>query len=689
MKNLYCWIAIALLLAAGAQQASAQQAPPARPSGDELERWIAHAEGLIPKQAAAYEPSKAKELAAAAKAIEQWGVELTRFDAATTPQTLLATIQRLHDAWQRVDAALERTLALRADFIAIEPQQRRQQSIRNYLAVDTQLIDLTGRLRSILADAINAAAYRFASQPALREQLVDLLLIERSSIGADVMSLALFDPPAETPNKAQPATPELKRKLLKLVAETGEFTLLPRLAEFARSTQTAPPLVVATAETIRQVGLPQDERPNRDTTLPRPPITAAQLHEILAKIPAEQLSREDQSLRDELLAWLAERKEHGLTEDRYRLGRFEVRPGDWLLMRNPSPYNLFTDLSPGLFTHVGLVTIEEGSDGRRRMVIVDLPEEGHVMPATNVEVFLERTLHYFFLRHADAAAANKMGEVARSVIGNPTEFDLNFRTGRVSELKGQPLAGKKICTYCAGLLWLCAQETGLPREEFFPLHEGVAGGRTAENLKKLGMSIGSDFVSPTGALFSPHLSIVGRREAMYDPRREIEEAAFDHFAAGLETRTLTASPDLYQSLRMKLAEAARQNPLLNQALAQAAGVSADLDLVAAARGAAVVETLDEVAYGASGDFGMAMGLLTYGGPMSELVKEATAAEKQQLEMLQVRHRDLIERLKRERVTVRQLRQILLDYYIARGKAQIDERFFAAEKPQPRRRRARS
>jgi hypothetical protein len=42
-------------------------------------------------------------------------------------------------------------------------------------------------------------------------------------------------------------------------------------------------------------------------------------------------------------------------------------------MRNPSPYNLFTDLAPGLFTHVGVVAVETGSDGKRRMVVVDLP----------------------------------------------------------------------------------------------------------------------------------------------------------------------------------------------------------------------------------------------------------------------------------------------------------------------------
>jgi hypothetical protein len=99
-----------------------------------------------------------------------------------------------------------------------------------------------------------------------------------------------------------------------------------------------------------------------------------------------------------------------------------------------------------------VVTLEEGTDGIRRMVIVDLPEQGNKMPATSVEVFLRRTLHYLFLRHDDPEAARKMGEVAAATIGNPTEFDLNFRTSRVIELKGKPLAGQKIRTYCAGLL---------------------------------------------------------------------------------------------------------------------------------------------------------------------------------------------------------------------------------------------
>ncbi len=62
-----------------------------------------------------------------------------------------------------------------------------------------------------------------------------------------------------------------------------------------------------------------------------------------------------------------------------------------------------------------------------------------------------------------------MSDAARSMIDNEIEFDLNFRTARVTELKGQPLAGKKIKTYCAGLLLLCALQSDHPGKRSFRL----------------------------------------------------------------------------------------------------------------------------------------------------------------------------------------------------------------------------
>ena len=83
---------------------------------------------------------------------------------------------------------------------------------------------------------------------------------------------------------------------------------------------------------------------------------------------------------------------------------------------------------------------------------------------------------------------------------------------------------------------------------------------------------------------------------MYSPAREIEQAVFDHFAAGLQDRQLSGSWDEYDALRIKLAESARNSPLLAKALARAAGVHEEMDLVSAAKTAAIVETLDEAAF---------------------------------------------------------------------------------------------
>ena len=89
------------------------------------------------------------------------------------------------------------------------------------------------------------------------------------------------------------------------------------------------------------------------------------MHERLTAIEASRLPEQSAATRARLLQWLHERMTKGVTEDSYRFFGHQVREGDWLLMRNPSPYNLFTDLSPGLFTHVGVVTTDVDEHGCR------------------------------------------------------------------------------------------------------------------------------------------------------------------------------------------------------------------------------------------------------------------------------------------------------------------------------------
>jgi hypothetical protein len=343
-------------------------------------------------------------------------------------------------------------------------------------------------------------------------------------------------------------------------------------------------------------------------------------------------------------------------------------------MRNPSPYNRFSDLAPGLFTHVGVVGVETGPDGVRRFVIVDLPERGARIPATTVDTYLTRTLHYVFLRHEDPAVGARMGQAAVDLIGNEAQFDLTFRTSRVQALQGKPLKGAAIHTYCAGLLLLCAQAAGVPRAEVFPVAEAPAPGNTLQNLATLGLSIGNDFISPTGALFSSRLKLVGRREPMYSPGREVQEAIYDHFANGMTQRTLKPSPGAYQALRQKLAGLSKTNPWLARAMARANQVHEQTDLESAAKAAGVIETLDEIADVQVGEFAAAYAALTAEDtprPRLSMRRE----ELQQQALYRQRHTELFQALTASRLSLRQLRMALVQFYSQRGQRQLDQRFF--------------
>jgi hypothetical protein len=670
------WLALALvvLFALWSQPAQAQTASP----GAALSQWIGYIENLVPRAATGFEPGTSEKLKPAISSAELWAVNVANLKNVSSAGQGREVIKTLLDAKQRVDRLLDSTLEIRGQFAAIPEQTQQHEAARSYLRVTAQLIDFSGRLRYLQSDVLNGGIALFTASPQDVETLLDLLIEYRSSIGASALIGQLAEPTSAKGLLRRRSGSDIQPKLLKLISVSGQSSLLPQVAEFLSRSDLPPALVIEAAETIRQVGLPQEPRPNTPKDLPSPAITARQLQPILVRLPAASLSGDLAARRSALLGWLDGQVKSGLTEESYRLGTFEVQPGDWLLMRNPSPYNLFTNLAPGLFTHVGVVTTETGADGIKRMVLVDLEERGDHMPATNVEIFVQRSLHYVFLRHPDRAIAQGMSDAARSVIGNPTEFDLNFRTDRVLELQGKPLAGRKIKTYCAGLLLLCALQTPANRAELFPLAEGPSGGNTVENLAKLGMSFGRDFSSPTGALFSPRLLLVGRREPMYDPRREVEEAVFDHFAEGLIHKTLIPSPDLYDSLRLKLAEATKLSPLLAQAMAKAVGVSADMDLVSAAKTAAVVETLDEIAFDASADFLEARDAMR-GGSLDQLRKEGADQETLDLtEEYRRRHADFYKAVQSGQWSARQVRVALVQYYSEAGKRTIDERFFGSK-----------
>ena len=635
---------------------------------------VAELRSRLPSSASQLSPVQLERLKAAAADVEAWAFAQPL--PADSPDRILASVRQLLDAKREANRALDQMLDLRVEFAALPAGDQRREQVRIYLGAASALIDLAGRLHTASREAIEMAAYHLDARPDSFRRLLDLLGDQRLTVGAQAMSYMLFDPPAGS--GAPPYTTQEKYRVLNLILATRHYDLLPHVAASIRQEKN-PSLIVIAAELIRRLGLPQKPRPGTDPALPQPAIVAEELHDILSQVKPADLPEHLVAYRRDLLAWLQRRMEHGIEDETFQLGPLELRPGDWLLMRNPSPYNLFTDLSPGLFTHVGVVAVERGDDGIRRFVIVDLPDRGARIPATNVEIFLLRTLHFVFLRHRDAEVGRQLAQAAAEMIGNESQFDLQFDTNRVAALQGQPLRGALIHTYCAGFLLACTLPTSRPREEFFPITEAAAGGNMVDNLKQLGLSFGENFLSPTGALFSPQLQIVGRRKPVYDPAREVQEAIFDHFAQKMKRGTLQPSPDAFQALREKLAKMAKHHPWLANALARAADVSARMDLEAAARTAAVIETLDEIAEENLNDFAAAYRALLAGVPDGEAAAQSSPEEIERLREHHRQHPELARLRAEGRMTPHELRRRLVQYYAERGSQQIDSRFFAPPK----------
>lgn len=623
----------------------------------------------LPRMAVDCGEERAQRVAASAAQLDEWLAERVWQPSVVEEASPLAAVRRLVAAKQFVDTRLEHVLGMRGQFAALEDGDARRSAVRAYLSITSELIDLSGRLRYTLLDALLSIPY---DSDAIGS-LLELLIRERVSIGAYALAYLLFEPPPELGLSGFPSA--LQRQVLELMTVAGSAEVVPVLAALLRQASHEPELTLLAAEALREIGLPQSPSPEPVSDVAPPAITPPELRALVAHLPEfadERMERRRQALLD----WLDRVCRRGFDGGSFRVGRADVRPGDWLLMRNPSPYNRFTDVSPGLFTHVGVVALQSGTDGVLRYVIVDLPERGDRIPAVNVDAYLARTVHYVFLRHADAEAAATMGRVAAALIGKESQFDLNFRTDRVAGLRGRLDDPVVIHTYCAGLLLVCAQETRHSREEFFPIVERSAGGNCAVNLAKMGLSIGEDFVSPTGALFSPRLQVVARREPMYSADREVKERIYDYFAACMVDKRLNPSPDLYQSLRQQVAALAQQQPFLARALARAHNVHERTDLEAAAKAASVVETLDDIADRQMEEFLFAMQAM-WVGPEPELEVLPTEV-RARVRRFRSRHDELYRQWSEGLLSPRDLRVRLLDEYSQRGQREIDQKFFTGD-----------
>jgi hypothetical protein len=609
------------------------------------------------------------QLSAASQRLLAWAVGQSNL-APQQPDIVLSRVRALYQTKRILDNELNQCLELRQQFAQLQPESRQREYIQNYLRLTSKLIDLNGRFRYLLRDTTDNACYELDGTATHFEKLIDLLTEFRAGIGALSTTYALFDP---APNSGSfPFPIRVKMKVLQLIALTRNADCLPEVVDFIRANK-HPALTVYAASTIRFVGLPQKWRIGQDVGLAKPIVGAQELLSIVNRVNTAQLNETYAERLKTLKLWLANRTSKGIIGDTYRWGEVEVQPGDWLLTRSASPYSYFTDLSPSLFTHIGVVTAETGSDGHRRFVVVDLPERGAKMPATNIDSFLQETVHYSVLRFDDPAANKTMSEIARQLIGKPIVFDLQFQTDRISSSKGNLDKTEFVHTYCAGLPFICAQETSISIDQFFPIRERAANKLCMANLEKLGLAIGENFASPTGAMFSKQMKIASFPKPMYDPSQEVKETVYQHFAESMLQKNLTPSPNALQLLRERVAVVAKESPILAKAMAAANNVDQRLDLESAAKAIAVIESLDGIANSNATQFDRARRAVSM--PAQTGISRITDAATQELHTLQRIHSQLRARFLGGSLSPRQLRIELVRYYSQQGIRAVDQRFF--------------
>src|SRR5262245_35914757 len=117
------WMLVATALADHSALLLAQ--PAATSPSAALEQWVTRTETLVPRDAAGFTTFAPEELAAAAEAIEGWGVQLATYRTANDLGSALTITRQLLEAKRRVDALLDTTLGLRQQFSALDEKQQR------------------------------------------------------------------------------------------------------------------------------------------------------------------------------------------------------------------------------------------------------------------------------------------------------------------------------------------------------------------------------------------------------------------------------------------------------------------------------------------------------------------------------------------------------------------------------------
>ena len=190
-------------------------------------------EASLPRRASDCDAQRLGQLTAAAARLESQAAAWTWNQEDLSAAQLLETIERLVAARERLERCDHTVVELRSQFATLGASNEHRQTVRDYLAITSAVIDVSGRLRYLLRDAIDNATYALDPTQGDFDKLLDILQEHKVEVGADAMAFMLFDPPSES--GLQPFPAAMKKKVIRLMRSVRKPSSVVDLAQFLHS----------------------------------------------------------------------------------------------------------------------------------------------------------------------------------------------------------------------------------------------------------------------------------------------------------------------------------------------------------------------------------------------------------------------------------------------------------------------
>ena len=485
----------------------------------------------------------------ACRLAKQQSMSLADALLATPPTSLregLARASEIFSLRPEIDRLRIRSDCFRNGWIPEKNLNTQLPFINNAFTVMVGLEDLLSRLMLLERDAAGVLGDDLADAPESLLALTELFIAKKSSAAALEMAFNLVDPMPhrdEIPRSVSQATPQdpittetvLRRRLIDLVRISGQTNLLEELALLTEADGVDPLARLLAARCIEQFGVPQLARLTQPVEVPQSTVTARRIATAIERVrpslpPSLQTDASSLALRLQSKA-----VQGAAPSETMRVMGIHFQRGDWILLREATPFTVASSLHPQCYHRIALVAHEAGTDGLGRLVVIDHTNNRLGVQVSSLDNWIafvqEHTIAWCVLRPVDALLSQMIEQSALSLA-------VVRSSARESNERSSVFQDRSCFSSGLAVTRSALAATGVNPAIFFPLQESSPEGILGDNLKRLGVDLPDSFCSPTGLLLSKACIPIAMKIQAFDSRCGIRSAVFEYFDRSLCTRVV-------------------------------------------------------------------------------------------------------------------------------------------------------